>query len=59
MKSIPQRLKAKKTLVPQLAQIREGWSKEYPPTNKKLPVVIDVPEFMAELGMGKYATEIL
>ena len=37
----------------------EGWRKEYPPTKKKLPVGIDVPEFLAELGMGKYSTEMV
>ena len=37
----------------------EGWRKEDPPTEKKLPVGIDVPEFLAELGMDKYATEVV
>ena len=33
--------------------------KEDPPTKKKLPVVIDVPEFLAYLGMAKDATEVV
>ena len=37
----------------------EGWRKEDSPTKKKLPVGIDVPEFLAGLGMGKYATEMV
>ena len=37
----------------------EGWRKEDPPTKKKIPVGIDVPEFLAELEMGKYATEMV
>ena len=37
----------------------EGWRKEDTPTKKKLPVGIDVPEFLAELGMGKDATEMV
>ena len=37
----------------------EGWRKEDPPTKKKLPVVIDVPEFLADMGMEKYATEMV
>ena len=35
----------------------EGWRKEDPPTKNKFPVVIDVPEFLEELGMAKNATE--
>ena len=37
----------------------EGWRKEDPPTKKTLPVGIDVPEFLTELGMEKYATEMV
>ena len=37
----------------------EGWRKEDPTTKKKLPVGIDVPEFLAELGMVKDATEMV
>ena len=37
----------------------EGWRKEDPPTKKKLPVGIDVPEFLADLGMKKYSTEMV
>ena len=37
----------------------EGWRKEDPPTKKKLPVRIDVLEVLAELGIGKYATEMV
>ena len=37
----------------------EGRSKEDPTTKKKLPVGIDVQECFAELGMVKYATEMV
>ena len=37
----------------------ERCRKEDPPTKKKLPVGIDVPEFLAELGMKKYASEMV
>ena len=37
----------------------EGWRKDDPPTKKKLPVVIDVPEILSELGMKKDATEMV
>ena len=36
----------------------EGWRKEDQPTKKKIPVGIDVPEFLEELGMAKNATEM-
>ena len=55
----PTKAQGKKSLVPRLAKMMEGWRKEYPPTNKKLPVVIDAPEVLAELGMEKYATEMV
>ena len=37
----------------------ELWRKEDPPTKKTLPVVIDVPEVLAEMGMEKYSTEMV
>ena len=37
----------------------EGWRKEDPPTKEKRPVGIDVPEFLAELGMAKDSTEMV
>ena len=37
----------------------EGWRKEDPPTKKKMSVGIYIPEFLAELGMEKYATEMV
>ena len=48
-----------KYLVPRLAQMMEGWRKEDPPTKKKIPMGIDLPEFLAELRMEKDATEMV
>ena len=45
--------------MPRLAQTMEGWRKEDPPTKNKLPVGIDVPGFLAELGVEKDATEMV
>ena len=45
--------------MPRLAYILDGWRKEYPPTNKKLPVGIDIMDFIEELGRDKYATELV
>ena len=55
----PTKTQGEKTLVPRLAQMIEGWRKEDPPTKKKIPVRIDVPEFLEELGMEKDATEMV
>ena len=55
----PTKAQGEKSLVPRLAQMMEVWRKEDLPTKKKLPVGIDVPEFLAELGMEKYATEMV
>ena len=55
----PTKAQGEKYLVPRLAQTMEGWRKEDPPTKKKLPVGIDAPEFLEELGMDKYATEVV
>ena len=37
----------------------EGRRKEDLPTKKKLPVGIDVPDFLEELGVSKDATEVV
>ena len=37
----------------------EVWRKEDPPTKKKMPVVIDAPEFLEEFGMAKDVTEMI
>ena len=55
----PKNTQGEKTLVPRLAQMMEGWRKEDPPTKGKLPVGIDVPDVLAELGMEKDATEMV
>ena len=36
----------------------EVWINEDPPSKKKLPVVIYVPEFLVELVMSKDSTEV-
>ena len=55
----PTKAQGEKTLLPQLAETMKGLRKEDPHTQKKLPVGIDVPECLAELGMEKYATEMI
>ena len=36
-----------------------GWRKEYQPTKNKFPLGIDIPAFLDNLGMAKYATELV
>ena len=55
----PTKSQGKKTLVPRLAQMMEVWRKYDPLTKKKIPVGIDVPEVLVELGMERDATEIV
>ena len=45
--------------MPRLAQMLGGWRKEDPPTKKKIPVGVDIPEFLAQLGRDKDATELV
>ena len=42
---------------PRLQQTLDGWRKGDPPTQKKLPVEVDVPEFLAALGLADDSTE--
>ncbi len=44
-------------LVPRLCQMVDGWAKEDPPTQKRLPVEADVPEFLVKAGSAPDATE--
>ena len=44
-------------LIPRLAQMMDGWRKEDPPTIKKLPVGIDVPEYISLCSLRPLATE--
>lgn len=37
-------------LIPRLSQMLDGWKKEDPPTIKKLPVEVDVPELLSRIG---------
>ena len=55
----PTKAQGEKTVVPQLSQMMEERRKEDPPTKKKFPVGIDVPELLAELGMEIYSTKMV
>ncbi len=48
---------AQDKLIPRLAQMMAGWKKEDPPTIKKLPVGIDIPEYISLCSLRPTATE--
>ncbi len=48
---------AQDKLIPRLAQIMTGWKKEDPPTMKKLPIGINVLEYIALCSLRPTATE--
>ncbi len=54
----PTKLDTTDKLVPRLAQMLTGWRKLDPPTLKKLPVAIDIPEFLAALGTSQGANAL-
>jgi hypothetical protein len=54
----PTKVRGSNKLLPQLAQIFDGWQKEDPPTTKQLPVEADVPELLAERGHKNNATQL-
>ena len=55
----PIKAQGDKYLSPRMKQTMEGWRKEDPRTKNKLPVGIDVPDVLAELGMAKDSTEVV
>jgi hypothetical protein len=48
---------AQDKLIPRLSQMFAGWKKEDPPTMKKLPIGIDIPEYISLCGLRPTATE--
>ena len=57
--SNPIKYQGGKELVTSLAHIMDGWRKEDPPNNKKLPVGTDIMVFLEYLGRDKDMTELL
>ena len=51
----PTKNRGSKEFLPCLAQLQKGWQKEDPPSQKKLPVEVDVPELLVEWGMASSA----
>jgi hypothetical protein len=45
-------------LIPRLAQILQGWKAQDPPVVGKLPIEVDIPEFLSRLGNLPHANEL-
>ena len=54
----PFKVQGSKDFLPLISQTLAGWAREDPPTEKKMPVEADIPEFLAELGLEEGATEL-
>ena len=54
----PTKIEHSNNLIPRLAQMLSGWKKMDPPTIKKLPVAIDVPELLSAVGRLPNANEL-
>ena len=46
----PTKMPALDKLLPRISELLAGWAKMDPPTQKKLPVEADVPEFLSQVG---------
>ena len=54
----PVKLNNSKELVPRLSEMLSGFRKVDPPTMKKMPVEVDIPELLAQTGMECDATKL-
>jgi hypothetical protein len=53
----PLKLNGKTSWLPEIGQMLEGWEREDGPVEKKMPVEIDVPEFLVKCGLEEGASE--
>ena len=54
----PTKLEGTDKFAPRIGQMLDGWRKTDKPTEKKLPVEVDVPNHMATLGNAADATPL-
>ena len=57
-KEDPTKLAGRDNYLPQIAQLLYGFKNDDPPTVKKMPCTIDLPEIMGSWGLAKGATEL-
>jgi len=55
---IPIKLMGSEKLLPRCTQMLDGWRKEDGPVLKKLPVEVDVPEYLVKGGHQPGASEL-
>ena len=58
-KKNPTKMPHSEKLLPRLQEMLAGFLKEDPATNKKSPVEVDVPEYLAEMGRCDDASELI
>ncbi len=56
--SNPTKIMGSNKLLPHFQQVLDGFHKADPPTTKQVPVEVDVPEFLVNLGIGPSAREL-
>jgi hypothetical protein len=54
----PTKLKNSEKLLPRISQMLDGWRKNDGPVMKKLPVEVDVPEYLVRLGLVAGESEL-
>ena len=54
----PTKIVGSDKLLPRLQQMLDGFRKADPPTTKQLPVEVDVPEYLVDLGQDPEAREL-
>jgi hypothetical protein len=54
----PTKMKYSDKLLPRLSQMLDGWRKTDGPVMKKLPVEVDVPEYLVKFGLLPKSTEL-
>eukprot|EP00956_Cyclotella_meneghiniana_P002594 scaffold3031_cov49-Cyclotella_meneghiniana.AAC.5 len=54
----PFKVTGSKNFIPLLAQTLNGWEKDDPGVQKKMPVEADVPELLVDMGLEEDATEL-
>jgi hypothetical protein len=55
----PTKLKYSEKSLPRIAQMLDRWRKKDEPVMKKLPVEVDVPEYLVKLGLAPGASELV
>lgn len=55
----PLKVSGTKAWLPKIQMTLDGWEKEDPPTEKKMPVEVDVPEYLVKCGLMPGASQLV